>query len=584
MMVLLLVVIGVSYRYSSTEMANHTSYYQQELLDERNKQLTIFLNAIEQASLAASRNGDLRRFLNSESMNSYERRRLQLEIENLLAQITYSSDSVESVDLYLKNAPTNIQDFAVRLLDEQLLAQTSWLPDLLQQQFLWIGEHNIVTNRGYVPVVSFNRLLYADSGKMLGVLVLNVKATYLQNMIAGDLPSQIENASTRLLIDIDGQPIAGIGSASLNAEQLAVMGKSSAGPSGHTRLRNLAPHDRDYLLVWSKFANSDWRLVEATPWSTITQGSRTMSAILMAIGGVAIVLALVFFLLISRQFIRPIQRLLGEMKKFVVRPGPLHLPEDYRNEFGVMFQGYRQLHERVQELYQSLEDQYRKQKEAEILALQAMINPHFLYNTLDQLNWIAIENKQHEISHILELMGKMFRIGLSGGASMITVEEELAHLDCYMQIQQIRWDGALHYIQDVPEAALPLYIPKLTLQPFVENAIIHGFHGREQGNIRIRAVLRDDRLSFTIYDDGVGYAPALPAGGGWKSGGYGIRNVRERMAAYFGAPYGFHIQPAAEGGTIVQIILPLLTQPLVGTTNPFTSEQGGFTYVESSHH
>ncbi|GAA3333135.1 hypothetical protein GCM10020331_096020 [Ectobacillus funiculus] len=237
------------------------------------------------------------------------------------------------------------------------------------------------------------------------------------------------------------------------------------------------------------------------------------------------------------------------------------LPSDYHNEFGLLFQGYRRLMNRIEELYRSLEEQHRRQRKAEILALQAMINPHFLYNTLDQVNWMAIEAGQEQISRVLELMGKMFRIGLSNGESVIRIEEELTHLECYMEIQQIRWGEGLTFTTEIPNHIKEYYIPKLTFQPFVENALMHGFHGRSTGSINIAAYEIEDDLLFTVSDNGVGIrADAEMNKKKKKTGGYGMRNVRERMESYFGHPYGIEVDSEEGKGTTISIRIPKLRE------------------------
>lgn len=554
--IILLIVIWFSYSFSSRELANNTSLYQQALLDEINNQLRIQLNSIEQISLAASRKFELIQFL-SKKQAGYARYVTQMEIESYLAQITYSSPNIETIDLYLEDAPISIQDFAIRIIDQEKIFNADWYQKLQSDTFMWVGEHEIVTNRGNVPVISFARIIHSNLGRYLGVLIINIKAPAIQSIITGEKENMVSN---RHLVDLEGRPITKIGTAAFPQEQIRALSESMDEQSGHMKVSAAEgpASNRDFLVVWSKFPNSEWQLIEITPWQTITSGSLKMAGTLTLIGAVAISLALFFVLYISRQFIRPIRLLLTEMKKFTVNPKEIHLPTDYENEFGLMFHGYRRLNNRVMELYQSLEEQYRRQKEAEIKALQAMINPHFLYNTLDQINWMAIEKNQEDISHVLELVGKMFRIGLSNGESLITIADELTHMSCYIQIQQIRWGNGLDFLIDIPEPIKDLYIPKLTLQPFVENAIMHGFHGRTSGLIEIKAFFKGQRLCFSIVDNGVGMGQSEWKNKNRKTGGYGIRNVTERMDAYFGSPYGIHIVNREEGGTQVYIQLPIL--------------------------
>jgi two-component system sensor histidine kinase YesM len=214
--------------------------------------------------------------------------------------------------------------------------------------------------------------------------------------------------------------------------------------------------------------------------------------------------------------------------------------------------------ERIDELYKSIEIHHQRQREAEVKALQANINPHFLYNTLDQINWMALQEGQQKISNVLELTGQMFRIGLSNGESFIPIRDELQHVECYLRIQQICWEEGLFYEIHVPDELKSYLIPKITLQPFVENAILHGFHGRSSGLIVIQAVQADNRIIFTISDNGKGFNVNQQENRKKIKGGYGIRNVRERIDALFGPSYGVEIESKADCGTVIAISLPQL--------------------------
>ncbi len=180
---------------------------------------------------------------------------------------------------------------------------------------------------------------------------------------------------------------------------------------------------------------------------------------------------------------------------------------------------------------------------------------------LDQLNWMAIEAGQDELSRILELMGRMFRIGLSNGNSFITIADELLHINCYLEIQQLRWGEGLEYSIEASSALQTLYIPKLTLQPFVENSIVHGFNKQRSGYVSIKMEQSGDKLQIIIEDNGSGLKQPEERPHNRHTGGYGVRNVRERIDGYFGAGYGIVLEDREEGGTRVLITLPLLAEP-----------------------
>ncbi len=447
----------------------------------------------------------------------------------------------------------------MKFIEHDLIKEEDWYnPAIENNDFGWIGEHEIRTAQGEKQVISFIRKVYSAAGDYRGLLLLNIKASSIKKLIESHNPS-----ANRILLDSGGRLVTMIGSESMSQDRIKAYLANINSDSGYMKTEAVSGGSADsseYLMVWAKRFNRDWTLIESTPWEEITGGSFRLAIVLLLAGGSAMLIALCFNLFFSRQFVKPIGLLLQEMSRNSVNVNKINLPAGYRNEFGALFAGYRKLLERIQELYASLEDQYRRQKEAEIKALQAMINPHFLYNTLDQLNWMAIAGGQEKMSTILELMGKMFRIGLSNGESVISIRDELLHMECYMQIQQIRLGEQFALRVDVPESIQDLYIPKLTLQPFIENAIMHGFHGKKEGLIEVCAeITKDAVVVFRITDNGIGLRDDWQQPKKRKTGGYGIRNVRERIDIYFGGGYGLELKPNTDGpGTTVLIRIPVL--------------------------
>jgi two-component system sensor histidine kinase YesM len=216
-------------------------------------------------------------------------------------------------------------------------------------------------------------------------------------------------------------------------------------------------------------------------------------------------------------------------------------------------------------LLEQLQEEHHAKREAEFAALQSQINPHFLYNTLDMINWMAATRGVHEISVLSTKLAKLFRISLSKGRTFIPLREELEHCILYMDLQQARFKDKFTYRIEVPPDLQSYLVPKLILQPFIENAIIHGFGGQdvEKPEITIQAseVMDQSRssLRLLIEDNGKGmqqpvhHVPALapqaavskPDADG--NSGYGIGNVMQRIQLYFGREYGVKVESRSSG-------------------------------------
>jgi two-component system, sensor histidine kinase YesM len=557
-----------SYLISSNELAKTSSHYQQLLLDELNNEITTRLVTIEQISLSTSRDNELIKFLR-DRQDEYDRYRRSVSVERALANLTYSMPIIQGIDLYMERPLRGDANSYIQFRGLGDLAKQEWAEALDKNDFAWSREHEVPSFQGDVRVLSFARKI-VEEDKYLGVLVVHVKAKEIEQLLAGH-----SGPVNRMMIDTLGQQTVKTGQVPEHAE-LSQWINVKSDQSGYVHIQG----DRELgnsLLVYSKMRDSHWMLVEITSWSEITKGSFRLALVIGVIGVLAILLALLLTLYLSRQFTKPIKELVMAMRQYFVGGGghagsgghPVELPDDYENEFGYLFAGYRKQMEQIEELYRSLQRRYEQQRKAEIEALQANINPHFLYNMLDQLNWMAIEAGQDELSRILELMGRMFRIGLSNGNSFITISEELEHIHCYLEIQQLRWqaggegEGELDYAIDAPLSVQEWFLPKLTLQPFVENAIVHGFNGRSRGKVWIQMEEQPDLLVITIEDNGAGLRQDVNRERKRRTGGYGVRNVRERIAGYFEGAYGVELTEREEGGTRVVITLPKLLEPPV---------------------
>ncbi|WP_438448440.1 cache domain-containing sensor histidine kinase [Gorillibacterium sp. sgz5001074] len=556
--VVLACIVWASYNISSNALVKTTSHYQQQLLDELNNEISTRLVTIEQLSLSSSRDNELVSLLRNNQMNQdvFDRYRRIVNVQKALSNLAFSIPIIQGIDVYMDRPLKNEENSYIQFLDMKDLEKEGWSGYLDKTDYAWTAEHEISSFQGNVPVLSFGRKIIFNDSVLVGVIVIHVKAKDIRTLLAGH-----SAGTNRMMTDSNGREFLKVGE-SLKQKDLSQWVNTRTEQSGYVHIRGHSSMDNS-LLVFSKRADSNWTIVEITSWNKITASSFRLAEVIGIIGVAAVLLVLLLTLYLSKQFTKPIKKLVTAMSSYSIGGKNVELPTDYENEFGYLFAGYRKQNERIEELYLSLQRRYEQLRKAEIEALQANINPHFLYNMLDQLNWMAIEAGQDELSRILELMGQMFRIGLSNGDSFITVEKELEHIRCYLEIQQLRWGGGLEYTIDAPDDGRELYVPKLTLQPFVENSIVHGFNARMTGQVDIQLKHHENTLQITILDDGIGLQQVADNKKKRHTGGYGIRNVRERIAGYFGERYEVKLSEREEGGTRVDISLPALTEPPV---------------------
>ncbi len=221
--------------------------------------------------------------------------------------------------------------------------------------------------------------------------------------------------------------------------------------------------------------------------------------------------------------------------------------------------------DKINELLQQVTEEQTGLRKAEFQVLQSQINPHFLYNTLDAIVWLAESGQQKQVVSMVGSLSEFFRSSLNQGKDIVTIREELQHVRSYLEIQQVRYQDILKYEIDIPETLYEYRIPKISIQPLVENALYHGVKNKRGcGTIRITGSEDHNIMMIQVTDDGMGMTPERLAevrkglSGGQPEGTniYGLYNVNERIRLHFGKGYGLTIESERTVGTKATIYLP----------------------------
>lgn len=318
------------------------------------------------------------------------------------------------------------------------------------------------------------------------------------------------------------------------------------------------------------------------------QQYQTMQAGLMrwAIGGLGVIVAAILFSIvaawqISQSIYLPIKKLHDDTTTLTRQDLEALVTDANADEITALGLSFHLMVGKIKELLAAKIEEHENLKKAELRALQAQINPHFLYNTLDTIIWMAEARRVDQVVELVRVLTRFFRITLSKGKDWITVGEEIEHVESYLAIQKMRYRDILDYQIDVPASVRDAVMLKLTLQPLVENALYHGIKNkRSGGSIIVRGrQLEGGLLQIQVEDNGIGMDPerlaqlrALlgPEGGETfdAEGGYGIRNVNMRTKLYYGAEYGLALESTYLVGTCVSLVIPLQRAPAARAARP----------------
>ena len=318
----------------------------------------------------------------------------------------------------------------------------------------------------------------------------------------------------------------------------------------------------DVIYTIQTMEDSGWRVGGVSYVDElITQRVQNVVAILLGLLLFVLFSAICSSLVFSRMISRPVKRLIQAMEQFEDSASDFtyHAVEGSR-EIGELSHSFGHMVVQIQQLMEKVREEEITLRKAELRALQAQINPHFLYNTLDAIGWLCEEERTQDAVEMVNALAKLFRISISKGHEIIPVEKELEHARSYLKIEKFRYKQ-FTYSFDVDEDCLNYYCNKITLQPIIENAIYHGLDRMvDEGEIRIGVHSRGDNLVFTVEDNGIGMTKEqcreiLEGSAGDKTG-IGIRNVNNRIKIYFGEQYGIQIDSELDEGTTVTIIMP----------------------------
>jgi len=320
---------------------------------------------------------------------------------------------------------------------------------------------------------------------------------------------------------------------------------------------------QDVIYTIKTMADSGWRVVGVSYVDElITRRVRNVAALLLGLLLLVLLTAICSSLVFSRMISKPVKNLIKAMGEFEGNASDFtYHPVEGSREIGALSQSFGHMVVQIQQLMEKVREEEITLRKAELRALQAQINPHFLYNTLDSIGWMCEEERTREAVEMVNALAKLFRISISKGHEIITVEKELEHARSYLKIEKFRYKEQFSYSFDVEEDCLKYYCNKITLQPIIENAIYHGLDRMvDEGEIRISVKSRENHLIFVVEDNGIGMTEEqcreiLEGTCGDKTG-IGIRNVNNRIKIYFGEEYGIQIYSELDEGTRVTITMP----------------------------
>lgn len=321
---------------------------------------------------------------------------------------------------------------------------------------------------------------------------------------------------------------------------------------------------KDNIYNISSLTSCSWKIVGVSFNDEITQAVKNQVIIGSAFAVLfSLFISIVIYFLLSRTVTRPVRRLVASMQKFEKQAESFEYRTDMSNvvEFQTLSASFEHMVIMIQSLMEKVHNEEIILRKTELKALQAQINPHFLYNTLDSIQWMCEQDNSKDAVKMVGALAKLFRISISHGNEFITISDELKHAESYLIIQSYRYKNQFTYSFDVDKNVLGYMCNKITIQPFIENAIYHGLDRMvDEGEIKIIAEQRGRDIVIIVKDNGLGMTEeqcrTILQKDRSDSRGIGVKNVNDRLKIYFGEEYGITIDSELDVGTTVTIKIP----------------------------
>ncbi|GBG10567.1 two-component sensor histidine kinase [Paenibacillus agaridevorans] len=506
--------------------------------------LSMYLSEIEQLGIFATTNDQILHILQKQNdASSYEKVTDASLVTNVMKPYLRTRSDIERLDILGFNGFSYTGGYSNKSLD----ANEPWAKEAAERGGMpyWYaiedGEFMV-----YSRLITGNK-----ANETLGFIRIVIPSYRLESVLNRFQPM---DTGVLLLIDRNQNPIIGRSQDVKELAQTLAFGNSAAS-------NRYATFNGSKLFVTQYVLDkTDWLFVSAVPREDILQGTAQIRGYFFNTVLIILLITITIAIWTTQRFTRPFKQFIRMMRDVERNNFKSRMDITAKDEIGQLAISYNRMAQRVDSLINEVYEQQILKNEAEWNALQAQINPHFLYNTLDSINWIARSHRITDIVKMVTALSKLFKLSLAKKDKLIAVEEELQYIRYYAQIQETRFSDRISIHIDVPELLMAYKIPRFILQPLVENSIVHGLERKEgPGRVDIKGAEYGDKIFFIIQDNGVGIPAAklqtLLERNVRNDKHLGLSNVDERIKLLYGEEWGLKLDSIEGEGTIVEVWL-----------------------------
>lgn len=543
----ILVLSGAVYFYAANLLMDETVTKTHDLLEMSGTNISTYIARVKGEANVFSSDPTLRQYL-SEGGESLKNGLLS-RIDSLLQNDAYiKSIVVVSIDGRILSNEKNL-DMSV----SENMMNEDWYKEAIQNTMpVLTGARmqSFSTDKDHW-VISVSTEIKGSSGENLGVLLIDMAYSVIENHLSN---LDLGTSGYVFILNDKGQPVyhkdTGYFSDPAKRKQLLEIQASG----------NQYDIKQNLLTCQTRIQNSGWTMTGVVSLDTLKMLKHQLLESVLFTGGLLFIAVVMLGIIFTRRLSIPMADLEQGMRE-IEKLAEVTIRKNSFYEVELLAGNYNKMIHRIRRLMDEISRKEKTLRQTELQALVSQINPHFLYNTLDTIIWMAEFNDSARVIALTKSLAAFFRLSLSGGQAFITVGDELEQVRQYLYIQKERYEDKLNYEIRAPEELLDYGIPKIILQPIVENSIYHGIKPLDgPGFLTITVQEEKERLIFTVTDNGVGFKPAGLADAGLPQSSVGLRNVDQRLKLYYGPDYGITI--SSEPGAGCRVLLTAGKQPL----------------------
>lgn len=563
MVLAMLVFMVIAMRYTSGTIYENSINYMSQIIQQVNYDIDTYIEYMENISSVIAKSSDVPRYLFDQNQTEAE---MEAEKERILTQfqtIMESRDDIYNVAAVAKNGRYIINQGDDELTGYVDIESLDWYQAAMESKSGIAVSSSHVQNAiqsSYKWVITLSRALVNNqTGEREGLFFVDLNYSAISDLCNNN---SLEEKGYIFVLDAEGNIVYH------PKQQLMYGGLKTENIDAIMECREdsliIDEGGDSKLYTMSKSKRTGWTVVGAAYTSELLKNNEQAQMWYLLVASILLLAVIGISSIISREITKPIRSLRDSMRKVQNGQFGTHVEVITENEIGSLGRSFNLMTSEIQALMEQNVYEQKQKRKSELKALQAQINPHFLYNTLDSIIWMSEAGENDEVVEMTSALARLLRQSISNDQEEVELEKEIEYVKNYLTIQKMRYKDKLEFFIYVDPRVAHVPIIKLVLQPLVENAIYHGIKYKEtKGNLKIYARPVDGRVEIVVADDGIGMDEDVMEHifdehrKEQKRNGVGVPNVQKRLKLQYGSEYGIRYESVKGAGTKAVITIPV---------------------------